>query len=102
MTTFLRNLAIALIVMLITVLAWLTDPGKPEPCATVNDDVAATLLANTEDSEAMMTVPLVCVHNVSHSRKHQNPNQASSQITQQSQKLPINKIIRTSVALGIV
>ena len=55
MTTLLRNLAIALIVILITVLAWLTDPGKPEPCATVNDDVAATLLADTEDSDAMMT-----------------------------------------------
>ena len=55
MTTFLRNLAIALIVMLITVLAWLTDPGEPDPCATVNDDVAATLLADTEDSDAMMT-----------------------------------------------
>ena len=55
MTTFLRNLAIALIVMLITVLAWLTDQGEPDPCAKVNDDVAATLLADTEDSDAMMT-----------------------------------------------
>jgi hypothetical protein len=54
-TTLLRNLAIALVIIVITVLAWLTDPGEPDPCATVNDDIAAALLADPEDSDAMMT-----------------------------------------------
>ena len=55
MTTLLRNLAIALVIIVITLLAWLTDPGAPDPCVTVNDDIAAALLADSEDSDGMLT-----------------------------------------------
>lgn len=55
MTTLLRNLAIALVIIVITLLAWLTDPGAPDPCVTVNDDIAAALLADSEDSGGMLT-----------------------------------------------
>lgn len=54
MTTLLRNLAIALVIIVITLLAWLTDPGAPDPCLTANDDIAAALLADPDDSDGMV------------------------------------------------
>lgn len=55
MKTLLRNLAIALTILTITVLAWLTDPTQQDPCESINDDVAGVLLGDPDSAEGMET-----------------------------------------------
>lgn len=53
MKSTLRNLAIALLLLTITVLAWLTDPTQENQCGSINDDVAGVLLSDSDDAEGM-------------------------------------------------
>ena len=55
MKTLLRNLSIALLILTITVLAWLTDPSQEDPCEWIDDDVAGVLLGDDESMEGMET-----------------------------------------------
>jgi hypothetical protein len=55
MKSLLRNLAIALLILTITVLAWLTDPAQEKPCSSINDDVAGVLLSEPESADGMET-----------------------------------------------
>ncbi len=55
MNRTLRNLAIALLILTITVLAWLTDPSEQQNCEDLNDDVAAVVIGETQDQDGMET-----------------------------------------------
>jgi len=55
MNRTLRNLAIALLILTITVLAWLTDPAEQQTCEDLNDDVAAVVLGEAQDQDGMET-----------------------------------------------
>ena len=55
MKRILRNLAIALLILTITVLAWLTDPSEQQNCEDLNDDVAAVVIGDAEDQAGMET-----------------------------------------------
>lgn len=51
----LRNLSIALLILTITILAWLTDPSEQQNCEDLNDDVAAVVIGDVEDQAGMET-----------------------------------------------
>jgi len=51
----LRNLSIALLILTITILAWLTDPSEQQNCEDLNDDVAAVVIGDIEDQAGMET-----------------------------------------------
>ena len=55
MKTLLRNLSIALLILTITVLAWLTDPSQEDPCESIDDDVAGVLLGDDQSMDGMET-----------------------------------------------
>jgi hypothetical protein len=48
-------LSIALLILTITVLAWLTDPSQEDPCESIDDDVAGVLLGDDESMDGMET-----------------------------------------------
>jgi hypothetical protein len=55
MKRILRNLAIAVLILTITILAWLTDPAEQQKCEDLNDDVAAVVMGGAEDQAGMET-----------------------------------------------
>jgi len=73
MKTLLRNLAIALLVLTITVLAWLTDPTQEDPCDSIDDDVAGVLLGDDESMEGMETRALGAAAQCKKTKKQEPP-----------------------------
>ena len=55
MNKLLRNLAIALLIITITILGWLTDPSDTSNCDSQDTDVASVLLGDTSDESGLTT-----------------------------------------------
>lgn len=73
MKTLLRNLAIALLILTITVLAWLTDPTQDDPCESINDDVAGVLLSEPDSADGMETRALGAAAQCDKTKKDPSP-----------------------------
>ena len=75
MTRTLRNLAIALLILTITVLAWLTDPSEQQNCEDLNDDVSAVVIGDTDDQAGMETRALGAAATCKPNRPHMDCHQ---------------------------
>ena len=51
---YLTSLGVITVLLLVAVLAWLTAEPDPDPCADVDRDVGAAVLADENDQDALV------------------------------------------------